>query len=74
MRANSPEEIHAALAEAFNNGDLDGSVELHEDDAVIIVPPEGLKDDREEGDPRGARARLRPQAQGHERGSEEARQ
>jgi uncharacterized protein (TIGR02246 family) len=43
MRANSPEEIHAALAEAFNNGDLEGFVELHEDDAVIIVPPEGLK-------------------------------
>jgi uncharacterized protein (TIGR02246 family) len=41
MRANSPEEIHAVLAEAFNTGDLDAFVEVHEDSAVTIVPPEG---------------------------------
>lgn len=41
MPAPSPEEIHALLAEAFNNGDLDAFVEMHEVDAVTIVPPDG---------------------------------
>jgi uncharacterized protein (TIGR02246 family) len=41
MRANSPEEIHTLLADAFNSGDLDAFVEVHEDDAVTIVPFDG---------------------------------
>jgi hypothetical protein len=41
MPAPSPEEIHALLAEAFSNGDLDAFVEMHEVDAMTIVPPDG---------------------------------
>ena len=41
MRANTPEQVHAVLAEAFSKGDLDAFVELHEDGAVTIVPPDG---------------------------------
>ena len=41
MSVPSPEEIHALLAEAFNNGDLDAFVEMHEVDAMTIAPPDG---------------------------------
>ena len=41
MPAQSPEEIHVLLAAAFNAGDLDAFGDLHEDDATVIVPPEG---------------------------------
>ena len=43
MPAHSPEEIHALIAAAFNAGDLDAFLELHEDDAAAIVPPEGRR-------------------------------
>jgi ketosteroid isomerase-like protein len=36
MPASSPEEIHALLAKAFNDGDLDAFVEAHEEDAVTM--------------------------------------
>jgi ketosteroid isomerase-like protein len=49
MSARSPEETHALLAEAFNNGDLDAFVQVYEEDAVLIVPPdEVLGNGREE--------------------------
>jgi uncharacterized protein (TIGR02246 family) len=41
MPANSPEQIHAVLADAFNDGDLDAFVDAHEEHAVTIVPPDG---------------------------------
>ena len=41
MYAGSPEEIHASLAAAFNARDLDAYVHLYEQDATMIVPPEG---------------------------------
>lgn len=41
MLARSPEETHARLAEAFNAGDLDGIVQMYDEHATLIVPPEG---------------------------------
>jgi uncharacterized protein (TIGR02246 family) len=41
--AHSPEEIHALVAAAFNAGDLDAFLELHEEDAAAIVPPDGRR-------------------------------
>jgi uncharacterized protein (TIGR02246 family) len=43
LPAHSPEEIHALIAAAFNAGDLDAFLELHEDHAAAIVPPEGRR-------------------------------
>jgi ketosteroid isomerase-like protein len=43
MPAGSPEEIHALIAAAFNAGDLDAFIELHEQEAATIVPPEGRR-------------------------------
>ena len=43
MPARSPEEIHALIAAAFNAGDLDAFLELHEEHAATIVPPEGRR-------------------------------
>jgi uncharacterized protein (TIGR02246 family) len=41
MPASTPEEIPALLAAAMNAGDLDAFVELHEQDATTVVPPDG---------------------------------
>jgi uncharacterized protein (TIGR02246 family) len=43
MPARSPEEIHALIATAFAAGDLEAFLDLHEDGAVSIVPPEGRR-------------------------------
>lgn len=43
MAASTPEEIHALIAAAFNAGDLDAFIQLHEEDAATIVPPEGRR-------------------------------
>jgi ketosteroid isomerase-like protein len=43
MSARSPEEIHALIAAAFNADDLDAFVELHEQEAATIVPPDGRR-------------------------------
>ena len=43
MPAHTPEEIHALIAAAFNAGDLDAFLELHEEGAATIVPPEGQR-------------------------------
>jgi uncharacterized protein (TIGR02246 family) len=43
MPARSPEEIHALIAAAVNAGDVDAFVDLHEDDATVIVPPDGRR-------------------------------
>ena len=43
MPAHSPEEIHALIAAAFNAGDLDAFMEIYDDDATLIVPPEGQR-------------------------------
>jgi uncharacterized protein (TIGR02246 family) len=43
MPAHSPEEIHALIEEAVNAGDLDAFVDLHEEHATTVVPPEGRR-------------------------------
>jgi uncharacterized protein (TIGR02246 family) len=43
MPARSPEEIHALIEAAVNAGDVDAFADLHEDDAVVIVPPDGRR-------------------------------
>ena len=43
MPAHSPEEIHALIAAAFNAGDLDAFLELHEEDAAAFIPPDGRR-------------------------------
>ena len=39
--AHSPEETHALIAAAFNAGDLEAFTQLYEEDATVVVPPEG---------------------------------
>ena len=41
MPAHSPEEIHALLGAAFSARDVDAVAELYEEDATLIVPPDG---------------------------------
>jgi uncharacterized protein (TIGR02246 family) len=41
MSASSPQQIHARIAQAFNDGDLDAFTDLYEEDATVVAPPEG---------------------------------
>jgi ketosteroid isomerase-like protein len=41
MPASTPEEIHAQIAAAFNSGDLDAFVALHEEDAAVEMSGRG---------------------------------
>ena len=41
MPARSPEEIHASLAATFNERDLDAYARHYEENAAMILPPEG---------------------------------
>jgi len=41
--AHSPEEIHALIAAAVNDGDLDAFIALHEERATTIVPTDGRR-------------------------------
>jgi uncharacterized protein (TIGR02246 family) len=41
MPARTPEEIQALIAAAFNAGDIDAFLQLHEEDATVVVPPDG---------------------------------
>ncbi|MGH2985172.1 MAG: YybH family protein [Solirubrobacterales bacterium] len=41
MHAHAPEELHALLEAAFNARDLDAYIDLYDEDAALIVPPEG---------------------------------
>jgi uncharacterized protein (TIGR02246 family) len=43
MSARSPEEIHALIAAALNEGDGDAFTALHEPTATIVVPPDGRR-------------------------------
>jgi uncharacterized protein (TIGR02246 family) len=43
MSARTPEETHALIAAAFNAGDVDALVEIYEEDAMLIVPPDGQR-------------------------------
>jgi len=39
--AESPEALHAALEDAFNRGDVEAYANVYDDDAVLVVPPDG---------------------------------
>jgi uncharacterized protein (TIGR02246 family) len=43
MSAHSPEEIHALIAAALNDGDGEAFAALHEPTATIVVPPGGRR-------------------------------
>jgi uncharacterized protein (TIGR02246 family) len=43
MPARNPEEIHALIAAALNDGDADAFAALHEQMATIVVPPQGRR-------------------------------
>src|SRR3954471_923590 len=43
MVARAPEELHTLVEAAFNAGDVDGFVDLYDDDATLIVPPDGIR-------------------------------
>jgi uncharacterized protein (TIGR02246 family) len=39
--ARTPEELHAVVADAFNAGDIEALVAAYDDDATLVVPPDG---------------------------------
>src|SRR5262245_29539334 len=39
--ARTPEDVHAVLERAFNDGDLDAYTDVFEPEATLIVPPDG---------------------------------
>jgi uncharacterized protein (TIGR02246 family) len=43
MVARAPEELHTLVEAALNAGDVDGFVDLYDDDATLIVPPDGIR-------------------------------
>ena len=43
MNPRTPEDTHAQLAAAFEAGDADALLQLYEDGATLIVPPEGRR-------------------------------
>ena len=43
MSARSPEEIHTLIAAALNAGDVDAFADLHEEETMIVVPPDGRR-------------------------------
>jgi ketosteroid isomerase-like protein len=43
MPASSPQQIHALIAAALNDGNSDAFVALHEPTATIVVPPDGRR-------------------------------
>jgi uncharacterized protein (TIGR02246 family) len=43
MPAQTPEAVHALLEAAFNAADLDAFMEIYDDDATLIVPPDGQR-------------------------------
>ena len=47
MPARKPEEIQPLLAAAFNSGDIDAFLDLHEDDATVRPPTGGRASGRD---------------------------
>ncbi len=43
MSPQSPEDVMASIAAAVNAHDLDAFVALHEPDAVVVVPADGVR-------------------------------
>jgi uncharacterized protein (TIGR02246 family) len=43
MAARAPEELHALVEAAFNARDVDRLVDLYDEEATLIVPPQGAR-------------------------------
>jgi uncharacterized protein (TIGR02246 family) len=43
MPARSPEDTHALVEAALNAGDLEGLLDAYEQDAQLVVPPDGRR-------------------------------
>lgn len=41
MSARTPEEAHALLVAAFNDGDPDALADVYEEEAALVIPPDG---------------------------------
>jgi uncharacterized protein (TIGR02246 family) len=39
--ARTPQALHAILEDAFNRGDLDALANAYDEDAAVVIPPEG---------------------------------
>ena len=39
--AQTPEDLHAIIQDAINRADLDAYCDAHDDEATVVVPPEG---------------------------------
>jgi uncharacterized protein (TIGR02246 family) len=39
--AHTPQAVHTILVDTFNNGDVDALVDAYDEDAVLVVPPNG---------------------------------
>jgi uncharacterized protein (TIGR02246 family) len=39
--AHTPEELHSIIQDAFNRADLEAFLDAHDDDATVVVPPDG---------------------------------
>lgn len=39
--AHTPDELHAIVQDAINRADLDAFLDAHDDDATVVVPPDG---------------------------------
>jgi uncharacterized protein (TIGR02246 family) len=43
MAAQAPEELHTLLEAGFNARDADWLIDLYDEDATLIVPPQGVR-------------------------------
>ena len=39
--AETPDELHVIIQDAINRADLDAFLDAHDDDATVVVPPDG---------------------------------
>ena len=39
--AGSPDELHRRRLDAINSADIDGYLDVHDDEVAVIVPPDG---------------------------------
>jgi len=39
--ARTPEDLHAIIEEAFNRADLEAFLDAHDEQATVVVPPDG---------------------------------
>src|SRR5512132_3663470 len=75
MPATTPEQIHRLFEEAFNAGDLDSLMELHEPDAALIAQPGSVARGGEQvaGRAAGLHGPQGPRHTGHQAGGHRRR-